>query len=86
MTKANFRCSLIAARHAYSKNKLNVGYFPFPKRPPSTFNEEQQRAVIDRLNAGTTISAVAREFNTSRQTIIRVRAGNQKRNAVLPDY
>lgn len=53
---------------------------------PSTLNEEQQRAVIDRLNAGTTISAVAREFNTSRQTIIRVRAGNQKRNAVLPDY
>ncbi|WP_172687050.1 recombinase family protein (plasmid) [Enterobacter asburiae] len=53
---------------------------------PSSLNEEQQRAVIDRLNAGTTISAVAREFNTSRQTIIRVREGNQKRNAVLPDY
>ncbi|HCQ7773704.1 TPA: Hin recombinase [Enterobacter kobei] len=82
----NVRYSLIAARHAYSKNRLNVGYVPFSKRPPSTFNEEQQRAVIDRLNAGTTISAVAREFNTSRQTIIRVRAGNQKRNAVLPDY
>ncbi|HDH0770238.1 TPA: helix-turn-helix domain-containing protein, partial [Klebsiella pneumoniae] len=30
---------------------------------PSSLNEEQQRAVIDRLNAGTTISAVAREFN-----------------------
>lgn len=52
---------------------------------PSTLNEEQQRVVIDRLKAGTTISAVAREFNTSRQTIIRVRAGHQKRNAVLPD-
>lgn len=33
---------------------------------PSTLQQEQQRAVIDRLNAGTTISAVAREFNTSR--------------------
>ena len=32
--RANDYTSLIAARHASSKNRLNVGYFPFSKRPP----------------------------------------------------
>lgn len=40
---------------------------------PSTFNEEQKPAVLERINAGASISAVAREFGTSRQTVIRLR-------------
>ena len=32
--RANDYTSLIAARHASSKNRLNVGFFPFSKRPP----------------------------------------------------
>ncbi|EAV2220381.1 recombinase family protein [Salmonella enterica] len=43
---------------------------------PSTFNEEQKKAVIELLNSGTSVSAVAREFSTTRQTILRVRAAN----------
>jgi putative DNA-invertase from lambdoid prophage Rac len=31
--------------------------------------------VTERLNAGISISAIAREFNTTRQTILRVKAG-----------
>lgn len=38
-----------------------------------SFNEEQKPAVLERINAGASISAVAREFGTSRQTVIRLR-------------
>lgn len=41
-------------------------------RPPS-LNGEQKQAVQERLNAGISISAIAREFRTSRQTVIRLR-------------
>lgn len=40
---------------------------------PSSLNEEQQKVMLERLNAGASISAVAREFGTSRQTVIRLR-------------
>ncbi|AWK42985.1 helix-turn-helix domain-containing protein [Photorhabdus laumondii subsp. laumondii] len=43
-------------------------------RPPA-LNEEQQQAVIIRLKAGDSISAVARQFSTARQTIHRIKAG-----------
>ncbi|HDX4396355.1 TPA: recombinase family protein [Enterobacter bugandensis] len=45
---------------------------------PSSLNGEQQQVVLERLNAGVSISAIAREFSTTRQTILRVRkaAGN----------
>jgi putative DNA-invertase from lambdoid prophage Rac len=42
---------------------------------PSALDEEQQLTVISRIEAGITISAIAREFNTTRQTILRVKAG-----------
>lgn len=42
---------------------------------PSALNEEQQLTVIARINAGVSISAIAREFHTTRQTILRVKAG-----------
>nr|WP_227505381.1 helix-turn-helix domain-containing protein [Klebsiella aerogenes] len=38
-------------------------------------NEEQKTTVIARINAGISISAIAREFNTTRQTILRVKTG-----------
>lgn len=44
---------------------------------PSVLSEEQQSTVIARINAGISISAIAREFNTTRQTILRVKAGQQ---------
>lgn len=40
---------------------------------PSVLSEEQQSTVIARINAGISISAIAREFNTTRQTILRVK-------------
>lgn len=46
-------------------------------RPPA-LNEEQKLAAVERLNAGFSVSAVAREFNTTRQTILRVKAADPK--------
>ena len=45
-------------------------------RPPA-LNEEQQRSVLERLNTGISVSTVAREFNTSRQTVLRIREARQ---------
>ncbi|MGN7790341.1 recombinase family protein [Enterobacter sp. 22452] len=42
-------------------------------RPPA-LNEEQKRAAVARINSGASISVVAREFDTTRQTILRVKA------------
>lgn len=41
---------------------------------PSVLDEEQKATVIARINARISISAIAREFNTTRQTILRVKA------------
>ncbi|WP_175867550.1 recombinase family protein [Burkholderia contaminans] len=41
---------------------------------PSSLSDEQRRAVLSRLAAGETVAALAREFSTSRQTIMRVRS------------
>ena len=45
-------------------------------RPPS-LNEKQQLSVIERINTGFSISAIAREFKTTRQTILRVKEKQQ---------
>lgn len=42
-------------------------------RPPA-LNDEQKKAVLLRLSEGKSISASAREFNTTRQTILRIKA------------
>lgn len=44
---------------------------------PSALNDDQKKLVLERLSAGMTVSAVAREFYTTRQTILRVKAGQQ---------
>lgn len=40
---------------------------------PSTLNEKQKQDVRKDLGAGISVSAIARKFTTSRQTIMRVR-------------
>lgn len=42
-------------------------------RPPA-LNDEQKRAVLLRIKEEKSISAIAREFNTTRQTVLRVKA------------
>ncbi|MBS0057658.1 recombinase family protein [Yersinia sp. Marseille-Q3913] len=43
---------------------------------PSALNDEQKQSALARLSAGSSVSAVAREFNTTRQTILRVKAAS----------
>lgn len=45
-----------------------------PLGRPSALSEDQQAEVKEKLQNGETISAIARQFETSRQTIMRVRA------------
>ncbi|MCG3472544.1 helix-turn-helix domain-containing protein, partial [Xenorhabdus bovienii] len=42
-------------------------------RPP-VLSDEQKKTVFLRINEGKSISAIAREFSTTRQTILRVKA------------
>src|SRR3954447_26002533 len=42
---------------------------------PASLTAEQRRGVLRRLGEGAAVSALAREFETSRQTILRVRDG-----------
>jgi putative DNA-invertase from lambdoid prophage Rac len=42
---------------------------------PSALTETQRSTVIDQLNAGVSIAQIARDMKTSRQTIMRIRAG-----------
>ena len=42
---------------------------------PASLTAEQRRSVLRRLGEGAAVSALAREFKTSRQTILRVRDG-----------
>ncbi|WP_404654317.1 helix-turn-helix domain-containing protein, partial [Raoultella terrigena] len=48
-------------------------------RPPA-LNRKLRQAALERLKAGASISAIAREFGTSRQTIMRLRG-----DAVSPE-
>lgn len=41
---------------------------------PSALSGDQRRVVLERLAAGASVAALAREFSTSRQTIMRVRS------------
>lgn len=45
-------------------------------RPP-VLNEEQKQKVLERIESGASISAIALEFSTTRQTILRVKARQQ---------
>ena len=43
---------------------------------PSALNEEQRLVVLEHLKERLTISAVARKFHTTRQTVLRVKASS----------
>lgn len=45
-------------------------------RPP-VLNEGKKQRVLERIQSGVSISAIAREFRTTRQTILRVKARQQ---------
>lgn len=45
-------------------------------RPPA-LNHEQHKQVVERLNSGHSVASVAREFKTSRQTIMRIRGSSK---------
>lgn len=44
-------------------------------RPPAR-DEEQQQVVLKLLNTGSSVSVIAREFNTTRQTVLRIKAAH----------
>ncbi len=44
---------------------------------PTTLSEQQKQAVRDDLAAGESVSALARKLGTSRQTVMRARAGSR---------
>ncbi|MDF0606940.1 recombinase family protein [Neisseriaceae bacterium TC5R-5] len=46
---------------------------------PSALNDEQKQSALARLRAGISVSAVAREFSTSRQTILRLKTATISR-------
>jgi putative DNA-invertase from lambdoid prophage Rac len=48
----------------------------FGRRP--SLNAEQQAVVLEKLNAGVSIAEIAREFKTTRQTIMRVKKATLK--------
>src|SRR3954452_11185007 len=51
---------------------------------PASLTAEQRRSVLRRLEEGATVSALAREFGTSRQTILRVRDATPASSDTLP--
>ena len=49
-------------------------------RPPA-LNAQEQAIVVSRLDAGVSVAEIAREFKTTRQTIMRVREASLKRSS-----
>ncbi|MGQ3660205.1 recombinase family protein [Citrobacter braakii] len=45
---------------------------------PSALTDEQKKSVLERLSTGMSVSAVACEFGTTRQTILRVKAAGSE--------
>ena len=48
-------------------------------RPPS-LNQEKQSQVLAKISAGESVASIAREFNTTRQTILRVKSSMIKKS------
>ena len=68
---AEFERDLLIERTQSGINRAKAAGKQFG-RPP-TFNTEERAAINKRLDAGISIAEIAREFKTTRQTIIRVR-------------
>ncbi|HAT7516945.1 TPA: helix-turn-helix domain-containing protein [Kluyvera ascorbata] len=65
------RSQLLINRELFSSQGIDGSFYI------SVLNEEPKFTVIVRIHAGISISAIAREFNTIRQTILRGKAGQQ---------
>ena len=68
---AEFERDLLIERTQAGLSRAKAEGKVLGRRP--SLDEEQARNVLSRLEAGEAIAAVAREFDTSRQTIMRVR-------------
>ena len=68
---AEFERDLLKERTQAGLSRAKAEGKVLGRRP--SLDEDQTRNVLSRLNAGEAIAAVAREFDTSRQTIMRVR-------------
>jgi len=70
---AQFERELLIERTLSGQARARAQGVPFGRKP--TFDEAGRAAVLAKLKQGETIAAVARAFNTTRQTILRVRDG-----------
>ena len=73
---AEFEKNLLIERTRSGINRAKAAGKRFG-RPPS-LNKEQKTKVLNGINSGRSVSELAREFKTSRQTIIRVRESGKK--------
>jgi putative DNA-invertase from lambdoid prophage Rac len=73
---AEFERDLLIERTQSGINRARAAGKRFGRRP--SLNTEQQAAVLQRLDAGASIAEIAREFKTTRQTIMRVREAGRK--------
>ena len=70
---AQFERELLIERTLSGQKRARDAGVPFGRKP--TLNQTGRETVIQLLTEGVTVSEVARQFNTSRQTILRVRNG-----------
>lgn len=78
---AEFERDLLIERTQSGIIRAKAAGKPFG-RPPA-LNAEKRAAVVERLDAGASITAIAREFKTTRQTIMRVREAALKLSSQL---
>jgi putative DNA-invertase from lambdoid prophage Rac len=70
---AQFEKELLVERTLSGQARAKAQGAKFGRKP--TFDEAGRAAVLDQLAKGATLGAVARAFNTTRQTVLRVRDG-----------
>jgi putative DNA-invertase from lambdoid prophage Rac len=80
---AEFERDLLIERTQSGINRAKVAGKRFGRRP--SLNTEQQAAVLQSLDAGASIAEIAREFKTTRQTIMRVREAGRKLSSPKED-
>ena len=68
---AEFERDLLIERTQSGIQRAKAAGKRFGRRP--SLNTRQQAAVLQRLDAGASIAEIAREFRTTRQTVMRVR-------------
>lgn len=68
---AEFERDLLVERTQAGLNRAKAQGKTFGR--PASLTDDQRREVVQRLNDGTSVSTLARELKTSRQTIMRIR-------------